>query len=258
MSDDGKHVGEEKILATIVGYLDRAKLAYQLTEEAYCTKITVQHGANKAFISIFNTGKITLGGPDNPVKKLLAQLKEAVEKQGALPGQLLPFEISRFPETIKERVPDCDPVIIRFVEEAIRCLEAEALLGCAFMLGAASEKAVCMLIQTYGDAIGDEGNRAKFRERTGHKIISKKFDEFVSSYKGCKSRPTDPVLSQDLETIIGQMFQYCRITRNEVGHPQIVPDFDRGVLVANLGHFVTYIERVYKLMAHFKTNGVTV
>jgi hypothetical protein len=52
------------------------------------------------------------------------------------------------------------------------------------------------------------------------------------------------------------MFQFCRITRNEVGHPQIVPDLDKGVLLANLGHFATYIERIYGLIHHFQQNGV--
>lgn len=78
----------------------------------------------------------------------------------------------------------------------------------------------------------------------------------MARYKGCKSRPTDPVLSQDLEVQIGAMFQFCRITRNEVGHPQIVPDLDKGVLLANLGHFATYIERIYGLIHHFQQNGV--
>lgn len=56
--------------------------------------------------------------------------------------------------------------------------------------------------------------------------------------------------------LMGAMFQFCRITRNEVGHPQIVPDLDRGVVVANLGHFVAYIERIYTLIGYFGRTGV--
>lgn len=87
-------------------------------------------------------------------------------------------------------------------------------------------------------------------------MISVRFEEFRKSYAGCKSKPTGPVLSQDLDTVIGTIFHFCRITRNEVGHPQIVPDLDKGVLLANLGQFVTYIGRIYGLMKHFKDNGV--
>ena len=54
------------------------------------------------------------------------------------------------------------------------------------------------------------------------------------------------------------MFQFCRITRNEVGHPEIVPDLDRGVLLANLGNVVNYIGRIYELMGHFRKIGVVV
>jgi len=106
--------------------------------------------------------------------------------------------------------------------------------------------------------IQEEGNRNKFLSRINNRMISKKYEEFLTSYKGCKSRPADPVLSPDLEVVIGGMFQFCRITRNEVGHPQIVPDLDRGVLLANLGHLATYIGRIYALMKHFQEKGVEV
>ena len=126
------------------------------------------------------------------------------------------------------------------------------------MLGAASEKAVNLLIQSYADAITDQGNKEKFLGRVNNRMLSIKWDEFIRSYKSCGSRPTSGILSQDLETVIGTMFQFCRVTRNEVGHPQIVPDLDRGVLLANLGHFVTYIERIYGLIMHFRDRGVSI
>jgi len=81
---------------------------------------------------------------------------------------------------------------------------------------------------------------------------------WTQSYAGCKSKPTDGVLAQDLDAVIGGTFHFCRITRNEVGHPQIVPDLDRGVILANLGQFVTHVERIYGLMVHFQKTGVVV
>jgi hypothetical protein len=97
---------------------------------------------------------------------------------------------------------------IRFVDEAIRCMRADALLAAAFMIGAASERAINLLIQTYGEAIRDES-----------KMIPKRYEEFCASYRSCRSRPSDPALAPDLDVLIGKMFQCCRITRNEVGHP---------------------------------------
>jgi hypothetical protein len=248
---------DEKTYTAVMSFLKRQRLDIGAeSEEQHCTKINVRAGLHRASVSIFNTGKLVVGGKNSNLKTLLDQMKESIEGGGTLLGQTLPFEIDRFPQTIQEHVPDCDPVIIRFVDEAIRCYKAEGYLSTAFMLGAASERAIGTLIQVFGESISDETNRNKYFSRINNRMISKKYEEFLASYRGCKSRPTDAVLSQDLDVLLGAMFQFCRITRNEVGHPQIVPDLDRGVLLANLGHFVTYIERIYGLMHHFRQTPV--
>lgn len=187
---------------------------------------------------------------------VLAQIK--LLRRQAATDQALPFEIERFPDAIRERVPQCDPTIVSFVEEAIRCYKADALLGTAFLLGAASERAINLLIHAYADAIEEPSNRDKFLSRITGRMISKKFEEFQKSYSGSQSRPTDPVLSQDLDVIIGTVFQFYRVTRNEIGHPRIVPDLEKGVVLASLANFVTYIGRIYGLMKHFQDNGVIV
>lgn len=249
---------EPKTLAAVRSFLDRQRLEVTQTEEQYCAKLTVKNGPQAATVSVYNSGKLVIGGADSPLRTRLQQMKEAIEGGDATPGQTLPFEIERFPEAIVERAPDCDPVIVRFVEEAIVCFKAGAFLGCAFMLGAASERAINILIHTYADSIQDQTNRDKCRSRINNRMISVKFEEFEKSYAGSKNKPTDPVLTQDLNTVIGTVFHFCRITRNEVGHPQIVPDLDKGVLLANLGNFVNYIGRIYGLIKHFQENGVVV
>lgn len=251
-------VADPKMLGEVKAFLERQRLEATESEEQYCQKLGVRSGAQKAYVNVFNSGKLSVGGPASPLKSLLEEMKAALEAGGVTPGQALPFEIERFPDAVRERVPTVDPVIVEFIREAIVCVKANALLAAAFMLGAASEKAINLLIHADADAIGDETNRAKFQSRINGRMISAKYDEFEKSYRGCKTRPTDPALAQDLEVLIGQMFHFCRITRNEVGHPQIVPDLARGVVLANLGHFVHYIERVYRLMDHFRTSGVEV
>lgn len=250
--------GDAKILALVEAFLQRQKLDYYKEDGQHCTAVRVQVGAQKATINVYNSGKIVVGGSDSRLRKLLEDLKKGLEDGEAGPGQTLPFEIEKFPETIRERVPECDPVIIVFVEESIKCLKHGVLLGAAFMIGAASERAVNLLIHTYVDAIKDDANRTKVLSRISNKSIARKYEEFAGSFKSCKSRPTDPVLSNDIDVVIGTTFQFCRITRNEVGHPQIVPDLDKGVLIANLGNFVSYVERIYKLMKYFKETGVVV
>ena len=231
---------DPKMLAEVKAFLERQRLQSTESDEQHCLKLEVRSGAQKAFVGVFNTGRLLVQGPASPLKSLLEEMKAALEAGDVTPGQALPFEIELFPEAIRGRVPTVDPVIVEFIREAIMCVKANALLAAAFMLGAASEKAINLLIHTYGDSIRDETNRGKFQARINGRTISTKYDEFEKSYRGCKSRPKEPALAQDLEVLIGQMFQFSRITRNEVGHPQIVPDLARGVILANLGQFVHY------------------
>lgn len=248
---------DERMLRDVTSFLDRQKLDYTTTEEPYCAKLTVKTGAQVVPVSVYKSGKIVVGGSDCELKRHLNEMREALVSGAALP-KALPFDIDRFPDTIRERLPECDPVIQTFVAEAIRCVRGDALLAATFMLGAASEKAANLLILTYAESIADQKNRDGFLSRVNNRMLSVRWDEFIRSFKSCKSKPTTGVLSQDIEAVIGSTFQFCRITRNEVGHPQIVPDLDRGVVLANLGAFVTYLERVYGLMKHFRDNGVKV
>ncbi len=124
------------------------------------------------------------------------------------------------------------------------------------MLGAASEKAILILIEAYTNSIKLDANRERFSQRTNGKMISKKYEEFKSSYAGCKNKPTDQVITQDLTHLLDNAFNYYRFSRNKVGHPQIIPDLDKGVILANLGQFITYAERIYALKQYFENNGV--
>lgn len=82
--------------------------------------------------------------------------------------------------------------------------------------------------------------------------------QFKRSFNSCKSKPSDPQITQDLEVQIEQIFTFSRICRNEVGHPQMVPNLDRGVLLANFGQFVKYIQRIYALIEYFRATPVEV
>lgn len=251
-------VGDEKVSSAVKSFLNRQGLEYTEKEEQHATKLEIRSGAQRGSVNVYNSGKIVPGGPQGPLRKLLEDMKVAIETGTAVPGQMLPFELDKLPETIRARCPSCDPVVLRFVEEALRCYKADAFLGCAFLLGAASEKAVSQLIDAYGESISDPTNRGQFQQRIRARGMSQKYDEFQRSFKSCKTKPTDPLLNSDLDVFLGGMFQFCRVTRNEIGHPQIVPDLDKGVLLANLGHFAKYVERVYLLADFFRATSVVV
>lgn len=250
--------GDEKLCETVRNALVAHKMDFQEADIEYATKFTVKSGALSASINVFNSGKLHVDGKASELKTWLEQLKESIKQGSGGPVALLPAEIEKFPQTLRDRVPDCDDVVLWFFQEALKCYKADSPAGAAFMLGAASEKAVLLLIDTYGNAIANEGHRASFFLRVNNKMISKRYDEFKASYNGCKSKPTDQIVAHDLTQLLDGAFNFYRHTRNSIGHPQIVPDLEKGVILANLGQFIIYVDRIYALMRHFRENGVTV
>jgi hypothetical protein len=250
--------GDEAICNAVREALTRNSILDGEQEIQYATKFSTKSGATRAGIIVYNTGKIHLEGADSELKVWLVQLKDSVEFGNAAPGILLPAEIEKFPQTLQERVPACDGVVLWFFQEALRCYKAGSAAGAAFMLGAASEKAILILIETYGSRIKDQTNRDKFFSRVNNRMISVKYDEFKKSYKSAKPQPKELPLAQDLEQILDGAFNFYRHTRNQVGHPQIVPDLDKGVILANFGQFIVYVERIYAFIAFFGANDIEV
>ena len=248
---------DEKMLADVKAYLGTRSLEFTESEEQDCTKLTLKSGKQRLYVSVFGTGTIRVQGPPtSQLKAELDQMKARLEA-GEPMTEPLPYGIDELVDAI-QRVPDVDPVIVAFISEAIDCCRAKALLAATFMLGAASENAINHLIQTYVAAISEEKNRNNIVGRMGGKTITGRYEVFEKSYRSCKSKPTALPLAQDLDTIIGQTFHFYRVTRNEIGHPVTVPNLEYGAILANLGQFGRYIERVYGLIAHFRASGVVV
>lgn len=258
---EDNHTIQDKNYSQMLSYVKRQGFSYTEKTETITAgtvkRLDVSHGKFNCVVKVFRTGTIQIQGQKSKLFDSLTEAKTAIENEEEI-HELLPFEIEKFTETLKTNIPHIDPIIIRFVDEAISCFKANSLLGCAFLLGAASEKAIWTLIDTFGLSIDDQTNREKYISRVGKGSISRAFDEFKKSFGGCKTKPQDFDLTQDLQIKIEAIFQFCRICRNEVGHPQIVPNLDKGVILANLGQFVKYIETVYRLIDFYSTNKTEV
>lgn len=250
--------GDEKMCSSVREALTSNGVLESEQEIQHATKFIAKSGGNRAGLAVYNSGKMHVDGADSELKKWLAELKAALEAGNAAPGILLPAEIEKFPQTLQARVPACDGVVLWFFQEALRCYKASSAAGAAFMLGAASEKAILILIETYGARIKDEKNRENFFSRVNNRMVFTKYDEFKRSYKSAKPKPAALPLAQDLEQLLDGAFNFYRHTRNVVGHPQIIPDLDKGIILANMGQFITYIERIYGLIDFYNNCDVEV
>lgn len=252
---------QDKLVKIFIKYLEERNIIYEtiLEPQTYgdVIRIDTQGIKDHCTTKIYANGTIqNQAKPESKLKIILEGVKSAVEKGEMIP-ETLPFEIESFPQTLMESIPNIDPIVIGYFSEAITCYKARAYLATAFLVGAASEKAVWIMIDSYINAIIDDSNQKSIRLRVANKFISRAYDEFMISFKACKTKPKDPVLT-DWEVMVEAMFQFFRVTRNDVGHPAIVPIADPGSLLANMGQFCRYIKTIYRLIDYFQKTAVIV
>jgi hypothetical protein len=248
---------QEKVYQQFKSFIERQNWECAEKQEGQTKRLDVRYGRTSCNVKVYENGTILVQGPKSQLKDALEEAKAAIEKDEVASKELLPFEIEAFPDKLLENVPGVNPIILRFLREAIICLKAGSLLGCTFLIGAASEKAIWLLIDAFAGAIDEPDNQKKFKDGLSNKFVSKAYDDFVKRFKSCKSKPTDPALLHDLDKQVETIFQFFRICRNEVGHPHLPPNLDKGVLIANMGQFLKYMEAIYRLIDYFKKTKVT-
>ena len=225
----------EEAFQQIKSFIERQGWEFSDKDEGQSKRLDIRYGKSNCTVKVYSNGTIQVQGSESKLKENLDQLKLAIEQDGTLPTDILPFEIEAFPDKLLKHIPSVDPIIVRFLRESIQCFKAGSLLGASFLLGAASEKAIWLLIDSFASAIDDDVNQKKFRDGLSNRVVSRAYEDFTKRFKSCKSKPTDPALIYDLETQVESIFQFFRICRNEVGHPHIPSNLDKGVLLANMG-----------------------
>jgi hypothetical protein len=158
-----------------------------------------------------------------------------------------PHDPSGYLKKIRTEISTLDPVIIRYLEECLNCFRHNLLLSAAVMLGCASEKAVLLLIESFGNTLGED--KSAFEKETNTFIISRKYNALWSRLEPmAKSLPDG--LGDQLGNIIDRTFDIIRNTRNEAGHPS-GNTIEKETIHANLLLFPIFCKRIYKLINHF-------
>jgi len=168
--------------------------------------------------------------------------------------ELLPHDPDRFLDEFKKQVPRADPVITEYLTEALQCFLRGLNRAAAVMLGGASEKAILLLIEGYGEAIADSGLQQTFRRKIAKATtVFRKYEEFEKRFAQPKIAPG---LRENVDSLLHGIFDLIRNSRNEAGHPASGVVVDRDVVYSHLRLFVPYAARVYALIDWFAQNPV--
>lgn len=194
---------------------------------------------------------LTIGShnnPDWPFLSLTEYGMEAIESE--LP---IPNDVSGYLARLNNEIPDLNEVILAYLEESIQTYNINQLLSSTITLGCASEKALLILIDTYGKSFEDEEKGKTFRKKIEKKFIKAKFEIFNDDLKrNIQKVPSE--LREDYQNTLTGIFEMIRRNRNEAGHPT-GKKVDKEILFSHLQVFIPYCKYVYRLIDYFENNA---
>jgi hypothetical protein len=163
----------------------------------------------------------------------------------------------RYIARTKEAIPNIDNITINYLRESIEAFTQELMLSATVALGAASERAILELLDSYCNFKNDPSVTQRFEETCS---IKGKYELLKEQFKMDNLRRTLPqmlgskgIVTSDLdrhfvefETIVDNLFHIYRINRNDAGHP-IGVEMDKNSLRCNIAAFKRYAETIFAL-----------
>jgi hypothetical protein len=195
---------------------------------------------------------ISDGAPGWPWYRVTRYGAAVVDGQGPQP-----YDPNGFMREFRRVNPTADPVIIDYLEEALRAFHHGCQKSTSVMIGAASEQAILLLHEAFGNAIVDPVKKAAYEKKSGDKMIHGKYKVLKANLDLLVASKT---LRGELADIVsGHLtgaFDLIRRWRNASGHPELVQKIDPDTNFLTLRVFTEYVRSVYLLIDYCKTSAI--
>lgn len=189
-----------------------------------------------------------------PFYRLTEHGKKSVADSATKPQ---PYDPDGFLKEFKRIVPDADPIVLDYLEEAVRAFNAACYKSAAVMLGGASEKLTLLLSDKFENSITDPAKRAKFAKDCAVISVSKKFDalkERLDLMVAAKKFKDHHELRETIQSELPAASNFIRRCRNDAGHPDIPTQTDPDTVFLSLRVFAEYARKLYALLRYFDSN----
>lgn len=184
-----------------------------------------------------------------PFLRLTEYGRKCIEEEN-----ILPFDPDGYIEGVKSSVSSIDDIVLTYLGESITTYNRNCLLSSTITLGAASEKAMLLLIEAFSEAISDAERRESFKKKIEKLTIYGKYKAFREKFDDTKKN-LPPELTREIDAFLDGIFNFIRINRNEAGHPTGIAT-NKKVVYANLQVFSEYGKRIFDLIRFFENNKI--
>ncbi|MDP9268861.1 MAG: hypothetical protein M3P27_11135 [Acidobacteriota bacterium] len=170
--------------------------------------------------------------------------------------RILPHDPDGFLADFRSEVPQADTTIIEYLTESLQCYVHGLHRAAAVMLGGASEQAVLLLIESYGNSITDTQLKQSFKRNVEKATsIFRKYEVFEKHFVNHKAR-VPKELTENLDSLLRGVFDLIRNSRNDAGHPAAGGLVSRDIVYSHLRLFTPYCKRTSELAAWFAANSI--
>jgi len=178
-------------------------------------------------------------------------------KQWILGAAPIPDDHDGFLAALNALIPTLDPVITQYLIEAVVTYNRQAWFASAVMVGAASEKAVYMLVEALLAVTETTGDRKAIQKAISDRNIPNMFEQIDKLLKRHRESGRLPyAVREGSERHILSLFEAIRVQRNEAVHPtigEVTPESVRLTLSA----FPAACRKIYDLIEWCQTAAKT-
>jgi hypothetical protein len=130
----------------------------------------------------------------------------------------IPEDAAQYIDVLDSLVPNLDSIIRQYVEESLIAYQRQAYFAAAVMVGAACEKAVYLLADSFLRSIQDANEKKKLTEAMRFRSISRLFDA-TQEILMAKSKTIPYDVTEGTEHHLLSFLDSVRVQRNEAVHP---------------------------------------
>jgi len=147
---------------------------------------------------------------------------------------------------LKSSAGPLDSVAEIYLKECIETFKSDFLISSAFCLGAMSERCILLLAKCLE---ADLNEPSVSRTYSGCRSV-KHYANFISDNlsKLRRKHPGNDDLFRELDTKINTLSSYYRMTRNEAGHPDFIPNIERPELELALKTVPKYLDTILRVL----------
>lgn len=173
-----------------------------------------------------------------------------------LEKEFLPHDPTGYLVRFRSEIENFDPVVESYLSESLNCFTRGSLVASIVMLGVASERAFLLLCNAFLNAIANSAEKTKFQKILANIAIKPKMDWVFNKIQVIQSNSPRP-LPDNVNIMLGAIFDFIRCQRNDLGHPQEKPPkVTRDDAYVNLRIFPSYYKISLQIIDYLNTHKV--